>query len=86
MDSVISTKVDDRINGLLEKLAKELNVSKSWIIQQAIMQYLDRYDDYLSDIRIASIGKTVSHEDVLEEYGLQDRMGHKSLQRTKRDK
>jgi predicted transcriptional regulator len=86
MGSVISTKVDDRINELLEKLAKELNVSKSWIIQQAIMQYLDRYDDYLSDIRIASIGETVSHEDVLEEYGLQDRMGHKSLQRTKRDK
>jgi|GEM_PF-744214 predicted transcriptional regulator len=86
MGSVISTKVDDRINELLEKLAKELNVSKSWIIQQAIMQYLDRYDDYLSDIRIASIRETVSHEDVLEEYGLQDRMGHKSLQGTKRDK
>lgn len=66
----ISAKVDSAIGDLLNRYAKELHVSKSWIIQQALKQYFERYDEHLSDIRIASLSETVSHEDVLEEHGL----------------
>lgn len=70
MSKVISTKIDESTDRLLEKIAGELDVSKSWIVQQALKQYIERYDSYLSDIRIASLGETKSHEEVLKEYGL----------------
>lgn len=70
MSKVISTKIDKGTGDLLERIASELSVTKSWIVNQALKQYLERYDIYLSDTRIASIGETVSHKDVLKEYGL----------------
>ena len=66
----ISAKVNRSISTLLNSYARELQVSKSWIIQQALKQYFERYDEHLSDIRIASLSEAVSHEDVLEEHGL----------------
>lgn len=68
----ISAKITHSINSLLNSYARELQVSKSWIIQQALRQYFERYDEHLSDLRIASLSETVSHEEVLEEYGVQD--------------
>ena len=70
MSKVISTKIDDQTDSMLGRMALELDVSKSWVVQQAIKQYLERYDTYLSDVRIASIGETKSHKAVLKEYGL----------------
>jgi predicted transcriptional regulator len=70
MSKVISTKIDDQTDEILGKMADELDVSKSWVVQQAIKQYLERYDTYLSDVRIASISETKSHNEVLKEYGL----------------
>ncbi|MEO5358603.1 MAG: ribbon-helix-helix domain-containing protein [Nitrospirae bacterium YQR-1] len=54
----------------LEFYAQQLQVSKSWIVQQALKQYFDKYDEHLSDMRIASLSESISHEDVLKEYGL----------------
>ncbi|MDA8088161.1 MAG: ribbon-helix-helix protein, CopG family [Nitrospiraceae bacterium] len=70
MAKVISTKVEEKTDEVLEAMAEELSVSKSWIINQALKQYISRYDAQLSDLRIASIGETVDHEDIKKEYGL----------------
>lgn len=70
MSKVISTKVDDNISDLIEAMAGELNVTKSWIVNQALRQYLDRYDEYISDIRIASLGQVKQHKDIKGEYAL----------------
>lgn len=72
MSKVISTKVDTNTDEALESMANALDVSKSWIVNQALKQYIQRYDDYLSDVRIASIAETVGHDDVLKEYALKD--------------
>ena len=85
MTKVISTKVEEKTDKVLEAMAAELDVSKSWIINQALKQYIGRYDDHLSDVRIASIGETVNHEDVRKEYGIQNRMGRKGVQRTQKN-
>ncbi len=86
MTKVISAKVEEKTDKVLESMAAELSVSKSWIVNQALKQYIGRYDDHLSDIRIASIDETISHEDVRKEYGLQNKMGHKGLQGTKKNR
>jgi predicted transcriptional regulator len=70
MGKVLSTKVDDELDRALGKISDDLKVSKSWIVQQALRQYIERYDESLSDLRIASLGKTIPHEDVLREHGL----------------
>lgn len=72
MSKVISTKVDDKTDELLEAIAAELDVTKSWVITQALKQYIGKYDIHLADLRIASLHDTVDHEDVLKEYGLQN--------------
>ncbi len=68
--TIISAKVDVDIIESLEFYAQQLQVSKSWIVQQALKQYFDKYDEHLSDMRIASLSESISHEDVLKEYGL----------------
>lgn len=72
---MISAKVDTVINDCLINYSKELQLSKSWIIQQALQQYFTKYDEYLSDVRIASLSEGIPHEEVLKEYGLSDKMG-----------
>lgn len=72
---IISAKVDKEINVVLSEYARELQLSKSWIIQQALEQYFLRYDEYLSDMRIASLSKGVPHEEILKEYGVSDKVG-----------
>lgn len=67
---IISAKIDKGMSDTLCLCAQELQVSKSWIIQQALKQYFDKYEEHIADMRIASIGESISHEDVLKEYGL----------------
>lgn len=70
MSKVISTKVDEKTSDLIEAMAGELDVTKSWIVNQALRQYLVRYDEYISDIRIASLQQLKQHEDIKKEYAL----------------
>ena len=70
--TIITTTVNSEIKKRIEEIAKELNVSKSWVIQQAVEQYIERYDEYLSDMRIASLKEGKSHKNILKEYGLRD--------------
>ncbi|MBF0337269.1 MAG: hypothetical protein HQL05_05505 [Nitrospirae bacterium] len=72
---VISTEIDidKEVFDLLSTYAKEWQVSENWIIQKALTEYLfDKYDEDLSDMRIASLSEadSIAHEDVLKEYGL----------------
>ena len=66
----LSAKIDSSLGLSIAQYAKELQVSKSWIVQQALRQYFERYDEYLVDTRIASIGETISHDTLLNEYHL----------------
>ncbi|MEO5359258.1 MAG: ribbon-helix-helix domain-containing protein [Nitrospirota bacterium] len=59
---VISAKVDKNVFDTLDVYAKELHVTKSWIIQQALQQYFDTYDEHLGDMRVASLSEGISHE------------------------
>jgi len=67
---VLSTSISSEAKRKIEKMAKELNVSKSWLVQQAIEQYIERYDEVLSDMRIATLKEEKNHQDILKEYGL----------------
>jgi len=67
---VLSTSISSEAKRKIEKMAKELNVSKSWLVQQAIEQYIERYDEVLSDMRIATLKEGKNHQDILKEYGL----------------
>lgn len=68
--SVVSVSLNSNLINFLDKYSKELNVSKSWIINQALQSYLDRIDESLSDMRIATLSEAKSHDEVLKEYGL----------------
>ncbi|MDA8091984.1 MAG: ribbon-helix-helix protein, CopG family [Actinomycetota bacterium] len=76
MAKVISTKVEEETDKALEAMAAELSVTKSWIVNQALRQYIGRYEAQLSDMRIASIGETIAHEDVMQEYELRVKKAH----------
>jgi len=68
--SVVSVSLNSNLINFLDKYSKELNVSKSWIINQALQSYLDRIAESLSDMRIATLSEPKSHDEVLKEYGL----------------
>jgi len=55
--SVVSVSLNSNLINFLDKYSKELNVSKSWIINQALQNYLDRIDESLSDMRIATLSE-----------------------------
>ncbi|MBC8386008.1 MAG: ribbon-helix-helix protein, CopG family [Candidatus Cloacimonetes bacterium] len=75
MKKIMSFNLDNNLTVYLDKYAKELQVSKSWIVKQALRQYFEKFDEYLSDIRIASLTEEKSHEKVLEEYGISNQVG-----------
>ncbi|MCD4818070.1 MAG: ribbon-helix-helix domain-containing protein [Candidatus Cloacimonetes bacterium] len=66
--NIMSFNLDNNLVNFLDKYSKELQVSKSWIVKQALQQYFDKFDEYLSDLRIASLSEEKSHEEILEEY------------------
>ncbi|MDD3725723.1 MAG: ribbon-helix-helix domain-containing protein, partial [Candidatus Ratteibacteria bacterium] len=62
---IITFQIDDELNKKLDRITKELDLPKSWIIKQAIKQYLVRYDESLSDIRISTLEEGKTHKEVL---------------------
>ena len=68
--SIMSFNLDNNMMHFLDKYSKELHVSRSWIVKQALRSYFEKFDEYISDMRIASVSEEKSHEEVLEEYGL----------------
>lgn len=76
---IITFQIDEELNKKLEKIAKGTELSKSWIIKQAIKQYIDRFDELFSDIRIATLKEGKNHQEILKEYGISDKMGQESV-------
>ena len=70
MSKVISAKIDDKTDDMLAMISTELKVSKSWVVNQALDYYLERYDELLSDHVLATMKETIPHEKVLKEFGL----------------
>ncbi|MCM8761839.1 MAG: ribbon-helix-helix domain-containing protein [Candidatus Omnitrophica bacterium] len=67
---IITLQIDAEMNEKLDRITKELDLSKSWVVKQAIKQYLERYDEILSDIRISTIEEGKTHKELLKEYGI----------------
>ncbi|MCM8820689.1 MAG: ribbon-helix-helix domain-containing protein [Candidatus Omnitrophica bacterium] len=67
---IITLQIDAEMNEKLDRITEELDLSKSWVVKQAIKQYLERYDEILSDIRISTIEEGKTHKKLLKEYGI----------------
>ncbi|HCL57400.1 MAG TPA: hypothetical protein DHW82_10390 [Spirochaetia bacterium] len=66
----LSVVLDEKSLKMVEYFAENIHVSKSWVINQAVHKYFKDFEETLSDQRIASLSKTISHEEILKEYGL----------------
>lgn len=71
--TTISFKVPDELNERLELLSKELDRNKSYMIRQAIEEYLEEKEDYLIALaRLSRTEKKYSLEEVEKDLGLGD--------------
>jgi len=69
---LITARVEQDIVDGFNALSKDLEVNKTWLIKNALRSYLERYDELLSDYRIASrIGDGIPLEEVMREYGME---------------
>lgn len=62
--ATISIKVPDSLNLRLESLSKEIDRNKSYLIRQAVEEYLEEKEDYL--IALARLSKSEKKYDLEE--------------------
>lgn len=69
MAKVTSIRLDDEIASRLDTLAASLDRSRTWVIEQAIVRYLDAESQFLAaveeGVRATADGEVVAHEVVL---------------------
>ena len=60
MKKTIKIMMDENLLETLDEAAKELNRTRTWLIEQAVRAYMDRLDEMISDKRLDDIidGKT----------------------------
>ncbi len=69
--STISLKVSDTLLQRVENFAKEIDRNKSYIIRQALEEYLENREDYLIALaRLAKEEKTYTIEEVEQDLDL----------------
>jgi len=73
----ISIRLPAEVEVRLKNLAELTGRSKTYYITQAILEHLDDLEDiYLAEQRLEDIragrSKTISLDDVMKEYGLED--------------
>lgn len=68
MQSVTTVRFDPETRERLDKMAERLNRPRSWIVKEAVAQYLEREIWYLSEVQKGiddlEAGREVSHEEV----------------------
>ncbi len=66
---VVTAKLPDDLVSLMDEVADRIDRSKSWIVRQAITEWLAeeqrRYELTLEALRDVDEGRTISHEEVL---------------------
>ena len=76
----VSVRLPESLNAALERVAKELDVSKSWVIRKLIENGLeDLYEGEIAKRRLIN-PEWVSHEEVEKRF-MERKMGKKSAQR-----
>ena len=64
-------RIDDTVLGRVDGLAKSINRSRNWVIQQAVERYLD-YEEWFVDqveqgLDEVKRDKTIAHEEIMAE-------------------
>ncbi|WP_201351931.1 ribbon-helix-helix protein, CopG family [Hydrogenimonas urashimensis] len=76
MKKAINIRMDENLLKTLDEAAKELDRSRTWLIEQAVSAYMDRLDEIISDKRLDDIknGKETlySLKEVREKLGLEN--------------
>ena len=74
MKKAINIRMDETILSELDKYAKELERSRTYLIEKAVSNYFDTLDEMISDKRIDEVKKgnveLFTLEQVIEELGL----------------
>ncbi|MBD3824664.1 MAG: ribbon-helix-helix protein, CopG family [Epsilonproteobacteria bacterium] len=74
MKKAINIRIEESLLNELDEYAKELDRTRTYLIEKAVSNYFDTLDEMISDKRIDEIksGKSavVSMEDVFREAGL----------------
>ena len=64
----VTAKIPLEMNSRLEGLAKELDRNKSYLIRQAVADYLEEQEDYLIAVaRLAKKGKRIPLEELIDD-------------------
>ena len=74
MKKAINIRMDEALLSELDKYAKELERSRTYLIEKAVSNYFDTLDEMISDKRIDEVKKgnveLFTLEQVIEELGL----------------
>jgi predicted transcriptional regulator len=66
---VVTAKLPDELVSRIDEVADRIDRSKSWIVRQALMEWLAeeqrRYELTLEALKDVDEGRTIPHEDVL---------------------
>lgn len=79
---VITAKVPEALAVRMDEVAKRIDRSKSWIVRQAVAEWLAeeqrRHELTLEALQSVDEGRTLSHEEVLEHFERRKRERRKS--------
>lgn len=70
MHPVTTIRLDPEIKVQLDKIAEQIDRPRAWVIQEALLQYIDREAWYLEAVQKglddAEAGRMISHNEVKE--------------------
>jgi RHH-type rel operon transcriptional repressor/antitoxin RelB len=76
MKKAINIRMDEDLLKTLDEAAKELDRTRTWLIEQAVSAYVDRLDEIIADKRLDDIksGKETlySLDEVMKKLGLEN--------------
>lgn len=68
MQSATTVRFDPETRAQLDKMAKQMDRPRAWIIKEAVAQYLERETWYLAEVQKglgdAEAGRVISHEEM----------------------
>ena len=75
--TAVNIRLSEQLNNQLSSIAKTLSLPKSYLIREAIKNYINELEEDTKDLTIAekvlasSTGKTLSFEEIEKKYGLE---------------